>query len=244
MIALLAAAGAGACTLLTVAAIAGHATPVARSATSSTTRRGVRSRWSDVLGVVARPVRSGRRRRAVRADVPAADVAAWCDAIGRRLRAGAALRHVLATERPAHVGLAARTESLRHDIDRGGSVSAAIDAASTATGPGTLGLVWSVLAVTSEHGGSAAEAIDRVSSALRLRSADAHERAAQSAQARLSAHVLTAVPLGVLGLLVATDPDVRRVVGQPMGWGLIGAGLLLNLCGWQWMRRISAGTAS
>ncbi|WP_395087793.1 type II secretion system F family protein [Ilumatobacter sp.] len=190
-----------------------------------------------------RAVASTRQRRRARGPVPPEAVATWCDAIARRLRSGEALRRVLANERPVHVALSARTDSLRRSLDRGASVTDAIAASGAVSGNTSLDLVWSVLAVASDYGGSAAEPIDRAASALRLRSADAHERAAQSAQARLSAHVLTAVPLLVLALLLATDPDVRLIVLRTAGGMLVGAGLLLNLCGWAWMRHIVAGQA-
>ena len=101
-----------------------------------------------------------------------------------------------------------------------------------------LRLVGSVLAGTADIGGSAAAPLDRVAGALRLRVVDSQERDAHSAQARLSAHVLTLVPLGVLVLLVATDAHVRSVVVQPFGAVLLAAGLTLNLSGWWWMRII------
>ena len=60
----------------------------------------------------------------------------------------------------------------------------------------------------------------------------------QSAQARLSAVVLTWLPVAVLALLVLTSGGVRHVVSSPVGIVLLGSGSLLNLAGWWWMRRI------
>ena len=77
---------------------------------------------------------------------------------------------------------------------------------------------------------------------LRQRAADLDERSAQAAQARLSTHVMTAVPLLMLAALVATDGDVRSVVTSPTGAACIAAGLTLNAAGWWWMNRI-VGTA-
>jgi Flp pilus assembly protein TadB len=42
----------------------------------------------------------------------------------------------------------------------------------------------------------------------------------------------------MLATLVATDADVRSVVGSPIGIICIATGLLLNALGWWWMRRI------
>ena len=99
-------------------------------------------------------------------------------------------------------------------------------------------IVLTVIAAASEVGGSAAAAIDRVAATLRQRAADQAERRVQAAQARLSAHVMTAVPLSMLGLLLATDDDVRVVIITPVGATCLVAGLTLNTGGWLWMRHI------
>jgi Flp pilus assembly protein TadB len=230
--------GAGWLALMATGAMLDAATQRARRprlpSTPSTARITSR-RW---VAVVGGALAAARQRRLARCAPPPSTVAEWCDAITRRLRSGETLRQVLTTERPAHTGLSARTEPLRRALGRGTSVADAVAASTSASAPTALDLVWSVLALTSDYGGSAATPIDRAASALRLRSADLDERSAQSAQARLSAHVLTAVPLLVLALLVATDADVRLIVSQPSGWSLVSAGVVLNLCGWSWMRHI------
>ena len=60
----------------------------------------------------------------------------------------------------------------------------------------------------------------------------------QAAQARLSAHVLTAVPIAMLGLLCLLDPDVLPAARSSTGATSIGLGLAINALGWGWMRRI------
>jgi tight adherence protein B len=231
---------AGLLALVVIVALLGIASPSARTAKIAPASTPHATALPQFRQAFQRVIRSARQRRLTGGAVPPEAVATWCDAIARRLRSGEPLRRVLANERPTHVALSARTDSLRRALGRGESVADAIAASASASGHTSLDLVWSVLAVASDYGGSAAEPIDRAASALRLRSADAHERSAQSAQARLSAHVLTAVPLLVLALLVATDPDVRLIVLRPAGGLLVGAGFLLNLCGWSWMRHIVA----
>ena len=97
-----------------------------------------------------------------------------------------------------------------------------------------------VLRTCAELGGPAAGPLDRVAAMLRVRAAVADEQAAQSAQARLSARVLTVVPVALLGLLLVTDHRVRVAVATAAGGAAIAAGLGLNLVGWWWMRRIVA----
>ncbi len=56
----------------------------------------------------------------------------------------------------------------------------------------------------------------------------------------MSAHVLTVVPLLMLALLTIADADVRDAVIRPAGATCVVVGLLLNLLGWSWMRRIAS----
>jgi tight adherence protein B len=73
---------------------------------------------------------------------------------------------------------------------------------------------------------------------MRQHVSDDLERGAQSAQATLSARVLTFVPVAVLALLLATDADVRTVIAGPTGATVISVGLALDAAGALWMRRI------
>jgi Flp pilus assembly protein TadB len=192
----------------------------------------------------------GHLRMARSAPIPAAQVAAWCDAISRRLRAGETLRTAFEAERPDDRGLLARTEPLRRSLRHGATVADAVAATMPDSGSARvshdphLELLCSVVAATADFGGSAAAPIDRVGATLRLRNADGQEREAQSAQARLSAHVLTVVPLAVLALLASTDADVRQFSTGGLGLTVIASGLALNLTGWWWMKRIVTAEAS
>lgn len=162
-------------------------------------------------------------------------VAEWCDDIARRLRSGSSLRDAV-TALPSDATISEATIPVRLGIERGLSVADATDRVTDAGSP--LRLALGVIATASRIGGPSAAAIDRTAVLLRQRAADLDERSAQAAQARLSTHVMTAVPLLMLGLLVATDDDVRSVVTSPVGAGCVVAGLVLNVLGWCWMHRI------
>gem|GEM_PF-919873 len=213
--------------------------------TASTARFGIAHRWT--LRWARRCIRRLTARRAQL--ISPEHVAGWSDSLARRLRAGESLRAALENDRPEHPALLARTRPLRRSLGNGSSVADAVSVTVQA-GPlralrdPHLELLLSVLAAATEFGGGAAVPIDRVGAALRLRMADGQERAAQSAQARLSAHVLTVVPLGVLALLASTDADVREVSTGGIGLVVVCFGLLLNLVGWWWMNRVIAGEAS
>jgi tight adherence protein B len=86
--------------------------------------------------------------------------------------------------------------------------------------------------------------LERFAATMRQHVSDDLERAAQSAQAKMSARVLTAVPVVMLAVLVATDADVRNVLAEARGGGVVAAGLMLNAAGAWWMRRIAVGAAA
>ena len=215
--------------------VVGCAVRPVRRRTPDSTRRGDddAGRW-----LTDRIERARRRRRG---DPGADEVAAWCDDLASDLRSGSTLRHALIAVIPGDDTTATRTVPLRLALERARPIA---DATAMTSSPGPhLHLAVAVIAATSEVGGSAAAAIDRVAATLRQRAADQAERRVQSAQARLSAHVMTAVPLSMLGLLLATDDDVRVVMATPVGATCLVAGLALNAAGWMWMRHIVEGQA-
>ena len=95
-----------------------------------------------------------------------------------------------------------------------------------------------MIAACLEHGGPAAEPIDRAAAVLRARAAEASDRVTQSTQARLSARVMTVLPIALLALLLVGSPSVRHAVTTPAGGAAIAAGALLNAAGWRWQRRL------
>lgn len=176
------------------------------------------------------------RRRSLGPPAPRA-VADWCDDLARQLRSGAALRECLGTTVAADPATRTATAPLRLAIERGRPTADALAERAERDGP-HLELARNVIRTAATLGGPAALAIDRTAAVLRQRAADHDERAAQAAQARLSGHVLTAVPLAMLALLLVTDADVRNVVTTPIGAACVAAGLLLNTIGWWWMRKL------
>lgn len=164
-------------------------------------------------------------------------VADWCDDVARTLRSGESVRHAVAHTVPGDERLEVLTDDLRRAAQRGEPLD---EAARRCASPGPhLQLALVVIATVADLGGAAAMALDRTAGALRQRAADADDRAVHAAQARMSAHVLTALPLAMLAVLGAVDADVRAVVTTPAGSASIAAGLALNALGWWSISRLT-----
>lgn len=214
--------------------------PARRAADSAPTARDGRSAF-ELLGLLRRARRS-RRSPLPAGRVTVEGVAEWCDQIARSMRSGDTM-HAAATMPARDEALASATAPLRHDLSRGRDLSTAADSLSgqqpvSRRGPAALRLALSVIAGAARVGAPTAAPIDRVGAALRQRAADDQERAAQSAQAEMSARVLTALPIATLLLLGTVDADVRHVITAPHGAVIVAVGLTLNVAGWRWMRRI------
>ncbi len=182
------------------------------------------------------------RRTGVRPRIRPEHVATWCDDVARRIRSGTSLTQALAESVPRDAAVRDATAPIRLAIERGrpvGEAMSALDApGSSNSGLRHLATACTVIAVSANLGGASAAPLDRVAAALRLRAVDEQERAAHSAQARLSAHVLTVVPVALLCVLAVSDPDVRATIAEPIGAICLTAGLVLNVTGWWWMRHM------
>lgn len=185
------------------------------------------------------------RPRRRRPDLGPDEVAQWCDRLARSVRGGSTLTAAIADVPPPEV-----CDALIGDIalalDRGTPLRDALmvgSAASTDLGAGAvhLDVALITLRACALHGGPAAEPIDRAASVLRARAADEADRRTHSAQARLSATVMTVLPGAMLLVLLLTSSPVRGVVAGGAGATAIVVGAGLNLGGWCWMRRIIDG---
>jgi tight adherence protein B len=95
------------------------------------------------------------------------------------------------------------------------------------------------LAVAAGIGGAAAEALEGLAASLRAEAAALGDARALSAQARVSAVVVGAAPLGYLAFATATDPTSLRVlVGTGVGRICLLAGLGLEALAALWMRAL------
>jgi Flp pilus assembly protein TadB len=159
------------------------------------------------------------------------DYAVVLDGIARQVRSGVSLTGAVIAETS---GLPAANPLV-------GSVT--ISGAATADSPADadLALTLQALSAAARLGGAVAVTLDAAAAVLRDRAAGRAERVAHSAQARLSARVLTIVPLGFAAWSAFGSQRTREVyIDTLAGSACALLGLLLNLTGWLWMKRIVA----
>jgi len=170
------------------------------------------------------------------------DVASWCEHVAGFVRSGHSLASAIGEAGAAVPAAGAGFAPVTHALSRGRSLA---DAVGLLDGDPRLpvGLVRAVLSSCAELGGPAAAPLDRAAVTLRARSAERAERQASSAQARLSARVLTLLPIGTLALLTLSESSIRRTLATPAGLVCLAGGVSCNVAGWWWMRRIVEGAA-
>lgn len=159
-----------------------------------------------------------KRRRTPRAT--ATEWATFLDTTSTEVRSGSSLIAALAHSRLRHPTLAAQVFSYDGDTDP------------------DLAVVAQSVSAALELGGPVAATLHHGAALLRERAAQRAEAMAHSAQARLSAKVLTAVPLLFTAWSAATSATFRQAIASPTGVTAAAAGLACNAIGWLWMRRI------
>jgi len=97
--------------------------------------------------------------------------------------------------------------------------------------------VTQAIAINREVGGNLAEVLDGVGHTIRERNQIRRQVKALSAEGKLSALVLMALPLGVLAFLTMTNPAyIGRFTEGLAGYAMIAAGVVLLIVGGLWLR--------
>jgi tight adherence protein B len=161
------------------------------------------------------------------------------DVIAAALRSGASLPQALAAASTGPGRVAVELRQVVVAVGRGAPLVGELDRwAERLPVPG-LRLTTTALALGADAGGARAQAVDGVADTLRDRLALQREINAQSAQARSSAAVMTAVPVVVALLAAASDP--RTAVFLFRSWpGMVCVlgGLALDGTAGLWMLRL------
>jgi hypothetical protein len=180
-------------------------------------------------------------------------VAQWCEALAARVRAGDTLVRAVA-ETPSGRGLDAHLNPLRLRIQRGMDLvtacSALIDNPSNnspassnpqlaaGAGPSYWRETLGVIRVCALGAPETAKTLDKVARNLRVREAVAQEVRAQTASARLSAVLLTALPAAAVITTLVISPAAAQVFTTAFGLACVVLSLTLNTLGWVWIRAL------
>ena len=100
--------------------------------------------------------------------------------------------------------------------------------------------VWvtQAIAINREVGGNLAEVLDAVGHTIRERGQIRRQVKALSAEGKMSAYVLMALPVGISAFLMVTNPGyLGQLTANPIGYGLIGASLMMMIIGALWLRK-------
>lgn len=157
------------------------------------------------------------------------------------IRAGASLPQAFAAAaEEAEPPLRWVLQATCRDLDAGVPQDEAIERfASRCAVPEAL-LAARALRVGRQAGAELARVIDEVAETLRDRERLARELRAATAQARVSAIVVAALPVVFLLLMSAGARDQAALLfGEPIGWLLLGVGGLLEGAGVLWIRKLT-----
>ena len=162
------------------------------------------------------------------------------DLMGRAMRAGHAFPsaiRMVADEMPAPLGRDFRL--LFDEINYGVPVNDALARLAERVPIADVSYFVVAVMIQRESGGNLAELLDSISAILRARLKLMGEIRTLSAEGRLSAIILTALPFGVAFMVNLVNPEFMEVLWtDPAGLKVVGAALFLMVLGILWMRSI------
>ena len=100
---------------------------------------------------------------------------------------------------------------------------------------------WVVMAIRINRkvGGNLAEVLTNVGQTLRERERLRRQVKTLSAEGKLSGWILGALPILLIGFMVIVRPEyITPLFTQPIGWVILGAGLIAYIIGIVWMRNL------
>ncbi len=105
----------------------------------------------------------------------------------------------------------------------------------------SVNMRWTAMAIRiqREVGGNLAETLRTTAATLREREGLTRHVKALSAEGRLSAYILVALPIGVFLYLLKVNHDyVALLWTRPVGWGMLAGGLIFLTLGIFWLKAI------
>lgn len=169
--------------------------------------------------------------------------------ISRSVRAGRTIAGAVRAASWEPLLGASATQLLHQRLDEGRSVSDALAVASftlvSCADSRCIPVVRALngVALADRLGGTASDAIDRYLDGLRVTIENRREAWVLSTQARLSAWVVSSLPLLAVCILALTDQDsLTELVSERWGRLVVGVGVAAELLGLVWMRHLIRST--
>jgi tight adherence protein B len=156
------------------------------------------------------------------------------------LRAGhSLLRAIDAVSREAEAPTSEEFARVVNQARLGRDLNDALDETAARMGSEDFSWVAQAIGIHREVGGDLASVLDEVGHTIRERNQIRRQVAALSAEGKMSAYVLLALPFVVLGILTLTTPTyVARFTEGPVGYALMAAAAVMLSIGSLWMRKV------
>jgi tight adherence protein B len=160
------------------------------------------------------------------------------------LRAGhSLLRSVDTVSQEADAPTAEEFSRIVNETRVGRDLNDALDEVAERMGSEDFTWVAQAIAIHREVGGNLAEVLDAVSHTIRERNAIRRQVKALSAEGKLSALVLMALPFGVFGFISLTNPAyIAKFTQSVAGFAMLGAAGVMLLVGAFWLKKTVAIT--
>ncbi len=188
-----------------------------------------------LLAKVYLGVRTGRRQKAF-----ADQLEDSLQLLASSLRAGHSLLQSLdAVSREAEEPTSEEFARIINETRVGREVGQALEDAARRMRSDDFAWVTQAIAINREVGGNLAEVLDGVGHTIRERNQIRRQVAALSAEGRLSAYVLMALPLAAVLFLGLVNPAyIGKLTQSLVGYSLIGLSVVLLVVGGLWMRKV------
>ena len=191
-----------------------------------------------LVPVIARmilKVRTGKRQRAF-----ADQLDDSVQLLASSLRAGhSLLRGMDAVSREAESPTAEEFARVVNETRVGRDLGKALEDVSERMQSEDFNWIAQAIAIHREVGGALAEVLDQVGTTIRERNQIRRQVKALSAEGKLSAYVLMALPFGVTGFLTLTNPEyLAKFTQSPLGYALIGVCVIQMVVGALWLRKV------
>ena len=159
------------------------------------------------------------------------------------LRAGhSLLRAVDAVSQDAASPTAEEFARIVNETRVGRDLSDSLDEVAERMGSEDFTWVAQAIAIHREVGGNLAEVLDAVGHTIRERNAIRRQVKALSAEGKLSAIVLGALPFAIIGFISMTNPQLPAQVHRERRWAtaMLAAAVVLMLIGGFWLKKTVA----